>query len=222
MPALPFASNIIKMGFRHGLGVDTDAFVKLLLAFAGTSTTGDLTSLAVQAAISWDAWLAPIAPEQVTLEEVTCTDLSSDTSPEGSATDGTAGALSGGLSGSACVVISDEIARRYRGGHPRQYWPFGSESKLGSAQTWDPTFVGDVVTAFAGFLADIEDNMPTGLTFTNWANVSYFKGFENHTYPSGRTRAVPTVRSSVVIDPVTAFTVRSSIGSQRRRNQFVG
>lgn len=222
MPALPNAANIIKAGFKMGLGTDTDALVRLFIAFSGTSDTAKMNAIAGIFASAWDTWLASVHPNQVTLEEVTTTDLSTDTSPSGSHIDGTPGTLTGGLSAGACVVISSEIARRYRGGHPRAYWPMGSEAKLGSAQTWDPTFVTDVVTAYTGFLGALVTGWPTGISPGAFSNVSYFHGFTNHTFPSGRTRPIPTVRGAVVIDPVTAFLVRQSVGSQRRRNQFVG
>lgn len=222
MPALPNAANILKAGYKMGLGTDTNALVRLFIAFSGTSDVAKLNAVAGVLSSAWDTWLQSVHPNQVTLEEVEVTDLTSDTSPSGGVIDGTAGTLTGGLAAGTAMVISSEIARRYRGGHPRAYWPMGSEAKLGSAQTWDPTFVADVVTAYTGFVGACLTGWPSGITPVDFVNVSYFHGFTNHTYPSGRTRSIPTVRGAVVIDPVTSWFVRQSVGSQRRRNQFVG
>lgn len=222
MPALPSAANIIKAGFKMGLGTDTDALVRLFIAFSGTTDTTKMNAVATVLGDAWDSWLANVHPNQVTLEEVTTEDLTSDTSPSGSATYASVGGLTGGISAAASVVVSSEIARRYRGGHPRSYWPAGSESKLGSAQTWSSAFITDFVTAYTGFVGACVTGWPSGLTPAGFANVSYFHGFTNHTYPSGRTRAVPLVRGAAVIDAVEGWVVRQSVGSQRRRNQFVG
>lgn len=221
MPALPNAANIIKAGFKMGLGTDVDAFVRLFLKYGGATTTSNMDALAAALAAAWNTWLAPVAPNQVTLTEVTTEDLTTNTSPGGSASVSHVGSLTGGLSAAASVVISAEIARRYRGGHPRSYWPFGDESVLNSAQTWTSVFVGDVATAYAGFVNDIATSFPTGITYAGFWNVSYFSGFDNHTYPSGRVKAVPRVRSTPTLDLINSFVIRQSVGSQRRRNQFV-
>jgi hypothetical protein len=72
------------------------------------------------------------------------------------------------------------------------------------------------------FFAALEAAVWSGASSLAQVNVSYYKGFTVVTSPTtGRARNVPTLRSAPVVDAVTAQAVRTSIGTQRRRIQFV-
>ena len=217
MPSLPSPGAIIKSGFKMGVGIDVKALCQLYLAFSGTSTTALLETLASNLANSWDSHLASLAAEQVVLEDVTCTDLTSSTSPEGYQAVDYAGTRSGGMTAGVCTVISGEISRRYRGGHPRNYWPFGGTGDLADAQSWSDDYLDACETAWQAFLTATPGCFPSGITYVGFRNVSYFEGFTNHTYPSGRVRSIPTVRGTPVVDAIGSYVIRPYIGSQRRR-----
>jgi hypothetical protein len=61
-------------------------------------------------------------------------------------------------------------------------------------------------------------NAPTALTPAFQVNVSYFSGFTNVTFPSGRIRPVPKLRSVPLVDTVTSWSTNPNVASQRRRN----
>jgi hypothetical protein len=151
--------------------------------------------------------------------EVVCTDLTSETSPEGTASSPTAGSLGGGrLVGSTSLVVSRETGRRYRGGHSRVYLPFGDVTKLSSDAAWDPAFVATAEGAYI----DAEDAFATG-AWTGAGAItsvmaSFYSGFTNVPYgvPT-KYRRVPTGRATAVFFPVLNYVGKVAVGSQRRR-----
>jgi hypothetical protein len=112
------------------------------------------------------------------------------------------------------------IDRRYRGGKPRNFYPYGTASDLQTEQTWTDT-------ALTGFLAQSEDLYSAtagvsagGTTLTSRVSVSYYSGFTVVTSPTtGRARNVPTKRSTPLTYAVVNTAVSPYIGSQRRRIQ---
>jgi hypothetical protein len=220
MPALPFVPDNVRVDLVQLIGADLDVLNRFHMDFSGTTSAANLSTWASGINTAWGAHLAALAPDQVQLTNVIVTDLSSDISPQGSNATVQSGTRGAGLSAAACLVASLEISRRYRGGHPRIYFPFGIDTDLASAQAWSSTFVGVAQTAINAFMAAALAAAPSGITPIGWTNVSYYHGFTNVTYPSGRTRPRPTVRGTAVTDGVNSILVRQSVGSQRRRNQF--
>jgi hypothetical protein len=121
-----------------------------------------------------------------------------------------------------CTVISYRIARRYRGGHPRGYWPFGAQTGLVDAGHWTSGYASAVDTQIAAFFTAVQAAGWAGAGTLSHVSLSYFSGFTVITSPTtGRARNVPTVRSSPLIDPVVTLKTQTSIGTQRRREAFV-
>src|SRR5580693_785530 len=95
----------------------------------------------------------------VVATEVKLTDLSSDTGEVYAVSvDWTGGRIGISAQASACVLATYQISRRYRGGHPRTYFPFGDAALQEDPQSWDEAFVANVatnleavLTAAAGF-----------------------------------------------------------------------
>jgi hypothetical protein len=125
------------------------------------------------------------------------------------------------LTANDCVLRDLLIARRYRGGKPRQYWPFGVITDLQTAQVWLNAFVTACTTGFTNHTAGM-----TGLTWPGGqlqteVNVSYYQGFKVVTSPTtGRARNVPTPRSTPLIDAATGSRINQRIATQRRRQHF--
>lgn len=218
MPALPSPGKIIKAGFEMGKGIDLKALCQLYLAFSGTATPTNVLAVANALGDAWGSHLSSLADEDTALLGVMAADLESDTAPQAHQSFDTDGTRSGAMTGGICTVVSKEISRRYRGGHPRVYWPFGGTGDLSDTQQWSTDYLTEFATAYAAFAGAFSAAFSDGITFVGEVNVSYFHGFTNHTYPSGRTRAVPTVRGTPVVDTVNSYLVRPYIGSQRRRN----
>lgn len=111
-----------------------------------------------------------------TLLECRVTDLSSDTGAEGQDIFSTAGGDSAASSNWISVVAKLPIALRYRGGHPKIFFPpFGDDKKSGGS-TWD---AGRCAT-FQGLLADwraaCAGQTRGSTTTTDQVAVSYFSG----------------------------------------------
>lgn len=109
-----------------------------------------------------------------------------------------------------CMVASLEISRRYRGGHPRKYLPWGTSGTMasGSTKDWDSGFVTDCQSKFDTMIANFTGVTFGGTTWNNNVNVSYRSG--------------GVVRTAAQVDVVTSAIVRTRICSQRRRLGKVG
>lgn len=220
MPPLPDVPNTLKVSLVHSYGSDTDVVTRYFIHYTGAAPDApQLVTFAGDIAGDWVAQLQADNSTFVTLERVDIVDLSSATAAQGSATAGTAGTLSGSsLTADTSFVSNYEINRRYRGGHPRGYWPLGVESALISPQLWDPT----AVAAWAG---DISAFFGANMTH-GWAgagtlehfNISAFNGFVAVENPiTHRYRNIPTPRPIPLQDPVIDIVGRQRVGSQRRR-----
>lgn len=156
----------------------------------------------------------------IDLSEVIVTDLSSTSGAQGHQSSSTAGGRTpGGLDNGTAVVIDYFILRRYRGGKPRSYLPFGVGSDLTSRVEWDPAFIAAVEGALSTFFSAVIGLTHGTTTITDHVNVSYYSGFTVVTSPTtGRSRNVPTRRTTPLVDTITGFTGSLKPGSQRRRN----
>ncbi len=223
MPALPVVPKVIKTAFIFSDGVNTDIVSRVYLQYSGTPPSStELNTFAGMCKSEWVAQLLGSLNQVLTLGRVHCVDLSSDLGAEGDwlgAEVGTATALPVPLD--AAVVVSYPIARRYRGGHPRGYWPIGSADSLDSPQAWDSGDVAAWSTAFASIFGGIEVDGWAGSGTIQHVNVSYFSGFTVVTNPlTHRARNVPTVRATPLVDAITSYVARTRVGTQRRRAQY--
>lgn len=138
-------------------------------------------------------------------------DLSSDTGATASTTDDTFGVRSGDfMPASVALVVSAEIARRYRGGHPRYYLPWGTAGTMatGSTQFWDTSFLADCETKFNAMAEAVTGHLIGSTEFHGLCNVSYVSG--------GARRVTP------VVDTISSYIARDRISSQRRRLGKIG
>jgi hypothetical protein len=124
------------------------------------------------------------------------------------------------LGAQVAFVISGEIFRRYRGGHPRNYFPFGVDTDSYDARSWHTAFQTDVSEGWGEFVNAVEAAGWTGAGTLTPVNVSYYEGFTNHTYPSGRVRPIPTLRGTPVIDVIESYIFRPDYETQRRRVEY--
>jgi hypothetical protein len=223
MPALPPVSKVLKIVVQQLL-TDAAAYLinRLFYQYSGTAPTDtQLDTFAGDVASAWITNITPIQCDVVTLKGVEVEDLTSATSAVGAAIANNVGTRTGSAPGAGmCFVVSNEIARRYRGGHPRNYLYAGVAGDLAAAFQWTSGFATTAINAWASLGTAIQASAWSGGGSLAAVNVSYYEGFTNHTYPSGRTRPIPTLRSSPVIDLVVNVIGRESVGSQRRRNEF--
>lgn len=220
MPALPPVSKVIRVALKYTVdAVAQELINRFFLAYTGTAPTDvQLGAFAGSIADEFGSHLVGLMSPAYTLSNVKCEDLTSATSAVGEIDATQTGTRSGSAIGiQVAAVLSEEIARRYRGGHPRLYLPFGTLTDLADEQAWTTTFALAVPTDWVAFLAAVEGDGWSGAGTLSQVNVSYYEGFTNHTYPSGRVRPVPTLRATPVVDTIVALQLNPLLGTQRRR-----
>jgi hypothetical protein len=220
MPALPAVSNVLRFTLKHTLSEDTDVINGFFMQFtSGTPTPTNLNELAADTLGFWSTRIAPLATPGLVLKECTIIDLTSATGAVGSFPGIIPGSNGGnGQGAGVAAVIKFKVARRYRGGHPRVYQAGVPVDYLTDSQRLSDTAIGNYRTGWTNFISDIAGEMNADFGASSQVNVSYFHGFTNVTFPSGRTRPVPSRRATPLVDPVSSIDVNPKLGSQRRRN----
>ena len=219
MPPLPAVPNVLRSDTDWKIGGDLAASTKLFWRYSGgPPNSTDCTNFA---ATIWSNFssIMDLAVSTVSLEGVKVTDLSSASGGVGIHTGVAPGTRTGDEGpGALCVLTNYVITRRYRGGKPRSYWPFGVAQDLSTQQTWDATLINDVTTALAGLFASVIGQTQGTTTITEHVNVSYYAGFHVVTTPSGRAKNVSNPRPSPIVDTIVSWSASARPASQRRRN----
>lgn len=219
MPALPAVPKVIRVSYKFAIGEDLGAICREFYQYTGSAATAtELATAASGLSADYAENLAPLATPDRVLELVTITDLSSSTAPEGefaTSVPGTRGGVA--LPASAAVLASQKVLRRYRGGHPRTYWPFGSDGDMADAQTWTAGFVTAAHNALNTYYIGLAATMPSVLGTVTNCNVSYYEGFTVHTGTTGRARNVSTPRGTPIVDLVVDFVIQAGIAQIRKR-----
>lgn len=221
MPALNPVPKVVRVTLRHQTtDGDNDVINRFFVQYSGTAPTdGELNTFAASVGTAWATNIAPICVTNLHLIEVNCEDLTSNTSAVGLDAEDIAGTITNPpLSMGVATVVSFAISRRYRGGHPRIYGPWGGADDLSSQDAWSSDYIAAVLAAWEAFMDTVETAGWSGAGTLLHVNVSYFHGFTNHTFPSGRVRPIPTPLADPLVDEITGYTVNPRPASQRRRN----
>lgn len=220
MAALPAVPKVVRVDFHFTFSTDPNVQVRDFFQYTGALSTADAQTWLANIRAGWDSNMMTLLSNELTLVQTVLTDLTSNTAAQVVDTTGVAGtSASAPASAGTCMVIRKKIARRYRGGHPRIYIPGLVASSLSTATAWT---AGAVAAAKAGYDAYITaataNTNPAAIGVITHVNVSYFSGFTNKTFPSGRTHPVPTPRGTPVVDLIVGTAGVVAPGSQRRRN----
>src|ERR1700757_2261728 len=222
MAALPNVPGVIKVTMKWSSSADADVLCRFFMSYTGTAPTStQLNTFSASVGTAYSTNMASLANTDVTLDNCYAIDLTSATAGTGQATTVVAGTLGGGaLSAGTAALVNLSVARRYRGGKPRLYFPFGSSTTLATGTAWTGTFVTNVNAGYAAFITAVKAAVWTGGTLTNQVNISYYHGFTVVTNPTtGRARNVPTLRAGgPVPDVISGGTLNVKPASQRRRN----
>lgn len=221
MAPLPPVANVLKARILFRIGSKPTQGVRQFYRWSGTApTSATLNTLAqdlYNAIVT--AGFATVASTKVKLTGTELIDLTSAMGATGSYEATTTGARAGvALPAADCFVSSYEITRRYRGGHPRSYWPLGTDLD----ETGPQLFKSASVTAFTTFVEDINTGFVGtsvgGTTVGNHVAIAYYEGFTAVMNPlTGRYRNVPKLRTTPLVTNVTSIIGRNYIGSFRRR-----
>jgi hypothetical protein len=221
MPALPPVPNVIRLDFDFIVGEDLVAKCRRFLQYTGTAPSHtDCVAIANAAAAAFAAHLPRDFRSDVELVQIHVVDLTTPTSGTGDGTfasiPGT-GAATSRIPASSAMVESGEIARRYRGGHPRVYWPMGFVEALADSQTWTNAFVTQVQGDLDAFNLALKSITWTGATIANIVSVSFYNGFRVFTGSTGRARNISIPRVTPLIDAIGSTIARHGVGQIRKR-----
>lgn len=224
MPPLPPAPSVLRVALSGTQAVGDVWLTRFFLQYTGTAPTPTQLGTfdnAVSTAFSSD--LKGHMDIDKTLTQIETIDLSSSTGAVAILPVSVVGTRSGAVNPpQICTVVSYKIARRYRGGHPRGYWPLGGNADLATANEWNTSYTAAVDTDMGTFFNALFASGWTGAGTISHVNVSYFSGFTVVTDPiTHRARNVPTLRGTPLIDAVTTVQTRLLIGTQRRREAFI-
>lgn len=223
VPALLPVPGVIKVRLGFTVGLDTTTGSHLHVGYgASVPSQAQLQTFAQGV---WNAYttrcLASIHTS-VALTSVTATDLSTTTSPVAILTGNVPGTRAGtAMPANACVLINQKVTRRYRGGHPRVYLPWGVTGDIVNAQTWTGAFVTSANTAWGLFTQDVIA-LPAAWGGTGaLMNVSYYLKGEWKPDHNGNYHRVPTPRNPPLAEPLVSSAMSATFGSQRRRVRSV-
>lgn len=220
MATLPDAAGVIRVDCKLFIGIDANCLTRFFVHYDGTApSASDLTAYATSIRSAYNTNLKSLTFSSNQLTQVTCTDLSTVSGAVGVDSTAVTGTRAGTqVPASACVVISYKIARRFRGGHARGYWPFGVAGDLSGEQNWGSTLTTAVKTGIDAFFTAVLAAGWSGAGSLTHVNVSYYHGSHVVTNPvTGRARNVPDLRATPLVGTVIARNVVSTVGSQRRR-----
>jgi hypothetical protein len=220
VPVLPAVAKVLRIDLFSTNGGNTRVKDRFFMNYSGAiSTSADLTTFANTIANSLGTRFAPLQQNQFTWTGIEITDLSSISSPQvvvSTSKVGTGATTPAGAA--AALVLKFKIPRRYRGGHPRFYMSGLKNTDYGAPPTWQAATLTAWVSAWQNFITDISAAPPASLNVVQQVNVSYYSGFTNFTYPSGRSRPRPTLRNVPLVDIVIGVSANPNVASQRRRN----
>lgn len=194
---------------------------RFYLGYAGSIPSGaNLDTLAGDIAAAWNTDCAPLINTDWSLTEIDCYDISSETGASGYWTGSHAGTNSGNaLPAQVAVNVEFNIARRYRGGKPRVYWPPGTEDDIETPEKWSTAFQGDWDTATTAFFTALEGLSIGSMGALTHQALSFYKGWDT-AHPVIKKRGTfypPLPRAAILPDAVASYATKLEISSQRRR-----
>ena len=201
-------------------GSDVDCITRFYLSYTGSvPTSANLESMASSVASAWTGAADAYFGTFITLTNTICEDLSSATGASGEAGSSLAGTRAGeDLPASAAAVINYFISRRYRGGHPKGFWPMMTDADISTPQLWGSDALDDIYAGGHSIINTVIGAAWGGAGTVEQVNVSYHEGFTSVQNPvTLRWRNIPKVRVTPVVDVVTSMAAHPRIGSQRRR-----
>lgn len=210
MPPLPDVHHVLKVvheGTVNGepwVGVSHWRFVPV----SGELSSDNVRVICAKFVNSWrDNW-KPLFSNECIDQFVEGIDLTSTTAATGVAPDGDAGDTPQlARSPETCFLVSKVVGLRYRGGHPRTYWPGIPRDDVADGRSLASGTFADYATATAAYYGDI----PPAVTTDGDSNCSSFHEVMVSYYSGGTRRVVP------VVADILGYTPHQVVATQRRR-----
>lgn len=205
MPPLPVAPNVCKVTLSYLVGDKVcENVTHWIFAGGALATPAYVTAMSVAGADAAAAQ-APIYGSTTVFETCSVIDLSSDTGAGDFNSVTTEGTRAGTPnSAMTAALFRYSVSRRYRGGHPRTYLPWGCATDLSGPQTWTSDFQTDAATAWQAIRDALLGVSTGGESTTAQCQVSY------------RTAGAP--REVTQIDRINPLFIDPEVASQRRRD----
>lgn len=223
MVALPPVANTLKVLLTYSLVTDANVTSKHYFTYSGgPPSASDCANLATSIAGDWGTYLKPLLSTSYELTTVTVEDLNTLSGASGIDTPNTAGTRSGSINPiGLAALINWKISRRYRGGKPKTFAPFGVNADTSNNFQWSSTFANAVTSDYNSFIAAVAALSSGSTNLVAHVNVSYYQGYNPPvTLPSGKVKQTAKVRSSVPTpDVITTGTCNLRYSSQRRRTR---
>lgn len=198
---------------------DADVRTRFDMAYGGgPPSTAGLVSIAAEVNSAFGTHLAAMLSSSDALTETECVDLANPGTPAGVSP----GPVDGSRSGTqvplgVTALVNFTPARRYRGGKPKIFAPFGTDADVNNPDSWTSTFTAAMDAAWAAFIGELVGVTVGGVTLGSQVYVSYFSGKEDNPNPNSRLRFTPTPRVTPVIYDIVSHATSQIFGSQRRR-----
>jgi hypothetical protein len=219
MTPLPVVPNVIEIGLHWTIDEDSNSVTKLHYHTpTANPSAADLQALAGSLQTNAVTPITNLCSNHVKLSQISCTELGSGLQNVGSVAPNATGQHSGGfLPANAAMLVNYQIGRRYRGGKPRSYFPFGSTVDLTDAQSWNLAGSTNWPNVLTTMFSAIKGATGGAITLDQQVSVSYYSGqllAQNH---RGETVYVSQRRQTPLVDNILGFKVSPKIASQRRR-----
>ncbi len=211
---LPDVPNVCKVKLSGTIGPNNWAII-LHCQWSGTSpSVASLNALAAAVEAAWSnaAGWKILVPASTIITEVTCTDLTTSSGNTGVWTGSVAGTNAGSeIAANTAQLINYPSSFRYRGGHPRSYFPPQTASALATANTWGSVYIADAKTAFELIQNVLGTTTSGGTNYIGQVAVSYVNAALFPTPPHYRTSPI------VMAIPYQSEAIPAKVASQRRR-----
>jgi len=220
MPALPFVAQCLRSRILWHDANDNNISTSLYWRFSGAGPDA-----AEAITLGHDLHTLVVAQDglyslDVEVLGVEITDLSTNMGGQGTYLSTHQGTRTGTPQvGAAAVLANYTINRRYRGGKPRSYWPWGTVTDLSSPQTWSSGSITAFQTGLTAIITGFVGATAGSTAVTDHVNISYYEGFTTFTTPSGRMKNLSKLRATPVVDVIQSSSISATPGSQRRRNR---
>lgn len=226
MPALVDFPQVVRIHLEFQLEASHTGGVRFFWSYQGGPPTApnlDTVASGVSAAFGTD--LAQLMVIAFALEKVVVTDLTTDSSPEGQWNGSIPGTRAGnGFPADVCACLVSKVPRRYRGGKPKIFMPFGAAPDVAADDaTWTPAFQSSVNSQWIAFKTALGAIVGAGITLKDHVNLSYYEGFVTQKNEiTGRTTNPPKPRdaSNFIAPDVISSTVCAPVISVQRRRRF--
>lgn len=206
MPSLPFVPNGVKFRMAGQQGSGEFGMVFHWAQLSGSDITdADAGGFAAAIAGAWNTDWSAYFNDDIVLTSVVVEGLQSATDGVGAWAGSYPGSWGSGFSAAQVAVLQkDTIARRYRGGHPRHYWPSPPSGAMADPTHLTPTFVSNYTGALAAFLGHV-----TTAAIGFWGAGSVYSV---PTYYSGGV-----LRPSPFLQTIVGSSIEVMLATQRRR-----